>query len=182
MFQELRRKRQRTRTLRQNVVVGADFSSGSNSVVWAPRQLVIGSCVALGSDVRIEVDGRIGDHVLFANSSAVVGRTDHEASEVGQSIREARWVGDYPKDLSLTTTIGSDVWIGYGTIVLSGVTIGDSSVIGAGSIVTKDIPPNSIAVGNPARVIGRRFDESDYVDHWLRLESRGIMRIVLTAD
>ncbi len=49
--------------------------------------------------------------------------------------------------------IGRNVWLGTHVIVLKGVTIGDNTIIGAGSIVTSDIPPNSIAVGNPARVI-----------------------------
>ncbi|MCX2747233.1 sugar O-acetyltransferase [Arthrobacter sp. MI7-26] len=50
-------------------------------------------------------------------------------------------------------TIGDNVWLGGGAIVLPGVSIGDNSVIGAGAVVTKDIPANSLAVGNPARVI-----------------------------
>lgn len=50
-------------------------------------------------------------------------------------------------------SIGENVWIGTHTVILPGVTIGDRTVIGAGSIVTKDIPANSVAVGNPARVI-----------------------------
>ncbi len=50
-------------------------------------------------------------------------------------------------------TIGNNVWLGGGAIVLAGVTIGDNSVIGAGAVVTKDIPANVIALGNPARVI-----------------------------
>ena len=54
--------------------------------------------------------------------------------------------------------IGSDVFIGWGTIILPGVTIGDRVVIGAGSVVTKDIPENSVAVGNPCRVVGG-YDE-----------------------
>lgn len=52
-------------------------------------------------------------------------------------------------------TIGNDVWIATGVLVLPGVTIGDGSVIGAGSVVAKDIPPYSLAVGNPCRVIRR---------------------------
>ncbi|WP_423182919.1 sugar O-acetyltransferase [Arthrobacter sp. NyZ413] len=50
-------------------------------------------------------------------------------------------------------TIGDNVWLGGGAIVLPGVSIGDNSVIGAGAVVAKDIPANSLAVGNPARVI-----------------------------
>lgn len=54
--------------------------------------------------------------------------------------------------------IEEDVWIGSNSVILSGVTIGMGSVIGAGSIVTKDIPRYSIAVGNPAKVIKNRFN------------------------
>jgi acetyltransferase-like isoleucine patch superfamily enzyme len=54
-------------------------------------------------------------------------------------------------------TVGHDVWIGARCIVLSGVTIGNGAVLGAGSIVTRDIPPYAIAVGNPARTIRYRF-------------------------
>jgi len=50
-------------------------------------------------------------------------------------------------------TIGDNVWIGGGAIILPGVTVGDNSVIGAGAVVTRDVPPNVVAVGNPARVI-----------------------------
>jgi len=50
-------------------------------------------------------------------------------------------------------TIGRNVWIGGGVIVLAGVTIGDNSVIGAGAVVTRDVPANVVAVGNPARVV-----------------------------
>ena|SRR3989304_6118669 len=55
--------------------------------------------------------------------------------------------------------VGSDVWIGHGVTILSGVTIGDGAVIGACAVVSKSIPPYAIAVGNPIRVIGYRFDK-----------------------
>lgn len=57
-------------------------------------------------------------------------------------------------------TVGNNVWIGAAVSVLPGVTIGDNCVIGAGSVVNKDIPANSLAVGNPCRVI-RRITEND---------------------
>lgn len=50
--------------------------------------------------------------------------------------------------------IGDDAWIGFGAIILKGVTIGEGAVVGAGSVVTKDVAPFAIVVGNPARVVG----------------------------
>jgi acetyltransferase-like isoleucine patch superfamily enzyme len=54
--------------------------------------------------------------------------------------------------------IGNEAWLGYGTIVLDGVTIGDGAVIGAGSVVTRDVPEYTLAAGNPARVVKHRED------------------------
>lgn len=61
---------------------------------------------------------------------------------------------------NIPVRIGRNCWLGAGVVVLPGVTIGDNSVIGAGSVVTKDVPPNVIAVGNPCRVL-REIDEHD---------------------
>ena len=55
--------------------------------------------------------------------------------------------------------IGSDVWIGYEAVILSGVTIGDGAIIGTRAVVTKDVPPYTIVGGVPARPIRKRFDE-----------------------
>lgn len=62
-------------------------------------------------------------------------------------------------------TVGNNVWIGAGTQVLPGVKIGNNVVIGAGSIVTRDIPDDSVAVGNPCRVI-RKITEADKEKNW----------------
>lgn len=55
--------------------------------------------------------------------------------------------------------VGSDVWIGYEAVILSGVTIGDGAVIGARAVVTKDVPPYTVVGGVPARPIKKRFDD-----------------------
>ena len=65
--------------------------------------------------------------------------------------------------------IGNDVWIGTRTILLGAIKIGDGAVIGAGTVVDKDIPPYAIAVGNPARIIGYRF-EKNQIDKLLEIE------------
>ena len=56
-------------------------------------------------------------------------------------------------------TIGNDVWIGYGAVILSGVTIGDGAIIGARAVVTRDVPPYTIVGGVPAKPIRKRFDD-----------------------
>ncbi len=66
-------------------------------------------------------------------------------------------------------TIGSDVWIGTKSVILSGVTIGHGAIVAAGSIVTKDVPPYAIVGGNPARVIKYRFTP-DVVEQLLKLQ------------
>lgn len=58
--------------------------------------------------------------------------------------------------------IGNNVWFGAGVTVLPGVTVGDNAIVGAGSVVTKDVPSNAIVAGNPARLIRMITDEDDY--------------------
>jgi acetyltransferase-like isoleucine patch superfamily enzyme len=57
------------------------------------------------------------------------------------------------------TRIGSDVWIGYGALIVSGVTVGHGAVIGAAAVIASDVPPFAIMVGNPARCLKKRFDD-----------------------
>jgi acetyltransferase-like isoleucine patch superfamily enzyme len=159
--------------IRQNVTFSPDLHVGPRSVLWAPRHLEIGKSVYIGKNVTIEVDGSIGDGVLVANNVGIIGRTDHDMSQVGSVIRHSRWVGDAPDKLSQTTSIGSDVWIGFGAIVLSGVSVGDSSVIAAGALVTSDVPPNTVVAGAPARRIRDRFDQDSLQNHWDALSRAG---------
>lgn len=65
--------------------------------------------------------------------------------------------------------IGNDVWIGAGAIILHKVSIADGAVIGTGAVVTKDIPPYAIAVGNPAKVIRYRFSD-EYIKQLLDIQ------------
>ena len=65
-----------------------------------------------------------------------------------------------PIERCLPITIGNDCWLGAGVIICPGVTIGDRCVIGAGSVVVKDIPSDSMAVGNPAKVIKKLVSEN----------------------
>lgn len=93
-------------------------------------------------EIRIGRDCMFGPHVTLA-------ATGHPVWP------ERRW-----SQYSIPVVIGNNVWLGAQVVVLPGVTIGDNSVIGAGSVVTKDIPANVIAVGNPCRVL-REIGEHD---------------------
>lgn len=63
------------------------------------------------------------------------------------------------KEDFIRTTIGNDVWIGANVSILGGLTVGTGSILGAGAVVTKDVPPYAIAVGCPARIIKKRFSD-----------------------
>ena len=127
----------------------------------------------------------IGDN-FFANYNFVV--LDVGKVKIGNNVQIAPNVGLYTAghpvhpdsrnsgyEYGIDITIGDNVWLGGGVIVLPGVTIGDNAVIGACAVVTKDIPANAIAAGNPAKVIryiteedrdyyykDRKFDVDDY--------------------
>jgi acetyltransferase-like isoleucine patch superfamily enzyme len=106
------------------------------------------------SPVRIGSFCSVGPGVLFvcAGEHRIDTATTYPLRIVAKEIRNgAETFSKGP------TTVGHDVWFGARCIVLSGVTIGNGAVVGAGSVVTRDIPPYAIAVGNPARVIRYRF-------------------------
>ncbi|WP_394245312.1 CatB-related O-acetyltransferase [Vibrio astriarenae] len=68
-------------------------------------------------------------------------------------------LSDYPFKQYIDTVVSNDVWLGYDVTIMPGVTVGHGLIIGAKSVVSSDIPPCSIAVGNPAKVVKIRFDE-----------------------
>lgn len=86
---------------------------------------------------------KIGDNVLFAPNVSIFTATHL----INPKLRPKN--ADYTK----AVTIGNNVWVGGGAIINPGVSIGDNSVIGSGSVVTKNIPANVVAVGNPCKVI-----------------------------
>lgn len=109
----------------------------------------------------INCDCKIGNGVLLAPRVALIGKDDHTSNQLGVTI----W--DSPRGDSYKTVIGDDVWIGYGTIIIGGATVGSGSIIAAGAVVTKDIPPCSIAGGVPAKVLKMRFPEKKMMEEYL---------------
>lgn len=115
-----------------NISIGENFYANTNCCILDGAQVVIGDNVFIAPNVVISTAG----HPL-------------DPPQRNKGLEYA-----YP------VTIGDDVWIGAGAIILPGVTIGSGSTIGAGSVVTKDIPAGVLAVGNPCRVL-RPITEAD---------------------
>lgn len=90
----------------------------------------------------------IGDEVMIASHCYIV-----DFNHIYPLSKSKKNIGKKSGYTSAPVKIGKYVWIGTHSVVLSGVTIGDNAVIGAGSVVTKNIPANTIAVGNPAKVV-----------------------------
>ena len=107
-----------------NIEIGENFYANHNLVILDANKVTFGNNVFIGPNCGFYTSGHPMD-------------------------KELRRKVEFAKPI----TIGSDVWIGGNVCVMPGVTIGNNTVIGAGSVVTKDIPSNVVAVGNPCRVI-----------------------------
>jgi len=140
----------------RNIVIGEKLGISPNCQILAQgivgaSKLVIGNEVSLNYNVLIIADHGeiiIGNNVLIGPYS-VLRSSGHNYKKTDIPISKQGHIKG-------KITIGDDVWLGSHVVILPNVSIGKSSIIGAGSVVTKDIPPFSIAVGNPAKVIKSR--------------------------
>ncbi len=110
----------------------------------------IGAKTVLGQECTISAYGRvrIGEQCVIADRAMFID-FDHGVVEVERPIRLQ---GIYTRDVE----VGSNVWIGYGACILRGVRVGDNSIIGTNSVVTKDVPANAIVAGVPAKIVRMR--------------------------
>lgn len=134
---------------------------GRNIYIEPPFYCDYGSNIALGDNVYINFDCiildvcnvSIGNNVFIAPRVSIFAAAHPIDADIRNSLLE----------FGSPVHIGNSVWIGGNTVINPGVSIGDSSIIGSGSVVTKDIPPNVIACGNPCRVIRQISDEDKAV-------------------
>lgn len=133
---------------------------------WGGKHLHLGDYVYANFGLTLVDDGHIyvGDHVMFA-PNVMIATANHPLNP------DLRRRGlQYAKDVH----IGENTWIGAGAQIMPGVTIGKNCVIGAGSVVTRDIPDDSLACGNPCRVvrtIGEHEKEYFYKDEKIDWEN-----------
>ena len=156
----------------RNYKIGKNFHAGRGVFLWGKNGITIGDNFYIGKYSVIETTAQIGDDVLIANFVAIIGRYDHHYQQIGTSIRMSSSIRDNDYDWlgkDQITIIENDVWLGFGSIILSGVRIGEGSIVAAGSVVTKDVAPYSIYAGSPAKKISDRFETiEDLQDHILK--------------
>ncbi|MFZ5917167.1 MAG: acyltransferase [Chloroflexota bacterium] len=132
---------------------GVRIARGCVLVVGGQGLLSLGTRAIIGPNTRImaATQVRIGARCMISWHCSIF-----------DSIGHRMWLdGHEEAEIEAPITIEDDVWIGPYSIIMKGVTIGEGSIIGAGSVVRRDVPPKSLAYGNPARVVGK-------VDRWER--------------
>ncbi len=146
-------------SVRKDLVPFRKFSLGYASVVedFSVLNNAVGD-IFIGDNSRVGISNTVIGPVAIGNSvcigqNVIISGLNHNYHEIGKDIIEQ---GVSVADIK----IADNVWIGANSVVLAGVTIGEHVVIGAGSVVNQDIPPYSVAVGNPARVVKQYNFES----------------------
>lgn len=124
-----------------NVEKNADFGKGDG--------ISIGDNSGLGVNCQVRGPLKIGDNVMMGPDVRIM-TAKHDTTRTDIPMCQQ---GHFPKQ---KVTIGNDVWIGASVIIMPGITVGNGSIIGAGAVVTKDVPEYSVVAGVPAKVIKYR--------------------------
>lgn len=148
--------------------VGRSFRFGPNCVFYDRRLITIGDDVFFGDRTTINsvVPVNVGSKVMFGPEVMIIGG-DHNFSVVGAYMKDVKTGG-----VNLPIFIEDDVWIGSRTVILKGVRIGEGAVVGAGSLVTKGLPPYSVCMGAPCKPVKCRFPREDLIKHLALLKSK----------
>lgn len=131
-----------------------------SSRIRGHKNIFIGDRVFIGHGADFSIHERldIGDDVLFGPSVMILSG-NHPTDIVGQTINASH------RGINGRCKIEQDVWIGARVIIVGGVTIGEGAVIGANSLVNRDIPPYTVAAGSPCKPRRRRFSDKQLCEH-----------------
>lgn len=135
-------------------------TKGDNIWITAPFFVDYGEHIHLGNNCEINTNCvfldcnriTVGDNSGFGPNVQIY-TVGHPVNPAERLATKADGAFTFWNTFSAPVTIGNNVWVGGGSIILPGVTIGDNTTIGAGSVVTRSIPANCLAVGNPCKVI-----------------------------
>lgn len=147
---------------REEILRKAMGTYGDNLYIIPPIYANCGlTNVHVGKNVVINFNCTfVDDGEIFIGDDCMIGPGCNIATSIHPiSPRLRRHKLQYNKPVH----IGNNVWFGAGVTVLPGITIGDNSIVGAGSVVTKDVPANAIVAGNPAKLIRMITEEDDYI-------------------
>ena len=156
--------------LKRRKYKSSDFAGfGKNTIVnphskLVPQNMFLGDNVIIQSGVNfISYKGRlnVGKYSVISSGCIIVPSRHMPIVGVPFYYSTKYHIGDE----DTTINIEEDCWIGAGCILLPGITIGRGSIVGAGSVVTKDIPPYSISAGCPARIVSIKFSLEDIIAH-----------------
>lgn len=140
---------------------GRNFIFDPLSTILTPESVEVGDDVFIGERAHISAKLTIGNNVMFGPRPIIVGG-NHLFGIVGKSVRFLQPVDGENIEPIL---VEDEAWCGAHVILLGGVTLGIGCVVGAGSVVSRNIPPFVIAVGNPCRPIARIFDDKTLMKH-----------------
>ncbi len=149
-------------------ICGKNFRFSPSSIFNDHRLIEIGNDVFFGERtiINTEVLVKIGNGVMFGPDVMIMGG-DHNLSEIGVQMRYVKTGG-----VNIPVILEDDVWVGARVLILKGVKIGEGSIVGAGSVVTKEIPPYCIAIGSPCKIIKLRFSDDDLKKHLKLIKSK----------
>lgn len=147
-------------TYYDNAGDAAPFEQANVHYLYGPQRLVIGKFTAIGPGAAFLMPG--GNHPTVGPSTYPF--TMFGGAWTDRTLEAFRAI-EQPGD----TQIGNDVWIGRGVVIMPGVSIADGAIIGAYSTVTKDVGPYEIAAGNPARIVRKRFSDTE-IETLLRVQ------------
>ena len=129
------------------------FFFASRFVKSCDSDLTIGDFSGVGIDCNVGGSVTIGDHVMMGPECVLLSH-NHRFDRLDIPMCQQGFSEEQP------IHIGNDVWIGTRAIILPGVTVGDHSVVGAGAVVTKDVPPYAVVGGVPAKILKMRNAQS----------------------
>lgn len=153
------------RLFRQFKSLGGNVQLDPANSFFSARYISLGNNVFIGEGAHFAGDITVGNNVMFGPRPMVMAG-NHLFAVEGESVRFLHPLG---RENSRPILVEDEVWCGCSVVILNGVTVGMGSVIGAGSVLSRDIPPYVVATGNYCRPVKLIFDDATLLRHLVKL-------------